>query len=137
MQDVNSKKMTRPALKREAVNYVVEHYPLALRPACRIVQQHRSAQYYRLCKEPKTALRARMRELAQVRIRYGYRRLHVLLRREGWRLVKNQAYRLYNEESLQLRSKRPRRRKMVVPRRERYVPEKRTRRGQWIFFQIN
>jgi len=65
-----------------------------------------------------------MRELAQVRIRYGYRRLHVLLRREGWSLGKNQTYRLYTEESLQLRCKRPRHRKMVVARRERYVPKR-------------
>jgi putative transposase len=65
-----------------------------------------------------------MRELAEVRIRYGYRRLHVLLRREGWSLVKDQTYRLYTEESLQLRSKRPRRRKMAVARRERYVPKR-------------
>ena len=71
----------------------------------------------RLCKR-------RMCELAQVRIRYGYRRLHVLLRREGWILGRELAYRLYTEESPQLRSKRPRRRKMVVARRERYVPKR-------------
>jgi putative transposase len=65
-----------------------------------------------------------MRELAQVRMRYGYRRLHVLLQREGWVLGRELAYRLYTEESLQLRSKRPRRRKMAVARRERYVPKR-------------
>jgi putative transposase len=65
-----------------------------------------------------------MREVAQVRIRCGYRRLHVLLRREGWSLGKEQAYRLYTAEGLQLRSKRPRRRKMLVTRRERYVPKR-------------
>jgi len=65
-----------------------------------------------------------MRELAQVRVRYGYRRLHVLLRREGWSLGKDQTYCLYTEESQQLRSKRPRRRKMAVARRERYVPKR-------------
>lgn len=65
-----------------------------------------------------------MRELAQIRIRYGYRRLHILVRREGWDLGRDQAYRLYNAEALQLRSKRPRRRKMVVARRERYVPKR-------------
>jgi putative transposase len=81
-------------------------------------------QYYQSCKDPRTALRARMRELAQVRVRYGYRRLHVLLRREGWSLGKEQAYRLYTEEHLQLRSKWPRRRKMLVTRRERYVPKR-------------
>jgi putative transposase len=116
--------MARPALKRQAVDYVVDHYATSQRRACRIVKQHRSMQYYRSRMDPKTALRARMRELAQVRIRYGYRRLHVLLRREGWSLGKDQTYRLYTEESLQLRSKRPRRRKMVVARREKYVPKR-------------
>jgi putative transposase len=116
--------MARPALKRQAVAYIVDHYTIARRRACRIVRQHRSVQYYRSCKDPRTALRARMRELAQIRMRYGYRRLHVLLRREGWGLGRELAYRLYTEESLQLRSKRPRRRKMVVARRERYVPKR-------------
>ena len=55
-------------------------------------------------------------------MRYGYRRLQVLLQREGWSLGKNLAYRLYTEEGLQLRSKRPKRPKMAVTRRERYVP---------------
>lgn len=116
--------MERPALKRKAVEYAVQHYGISQRRACRIVKQHRSMQYYRSCKDPKTALRSRMRELAQVRVRYGYRRLHVLLRREGWSLGKDQTYRLYTEEHLQLRSKRPRRRKMLVTRRERYVPKR-------------
>jgi putative transposase len=53
-------------------------------------------------KDPKLALRQRMRELAQVRVGYGYRRLHVLLKREGWQLGKNQTYRLYCKEQLQL-----------------------------------
>jgi putative transposase len=88
------------------------------------VRQHRSSDYYTSVKDPKTALRARMRELAQARVRCEYRRVHVLLRREGWNLGKDQAYRVYCEESLQLRSKRPRRRKMAVARRERYVPKR-------------
>lgn len=116
--------MARPALKRQAVNYIVGHYAIAWRRACRIVRQYRSVQYYSSRKDPRIALRARMRELAQVRMRYGYRRLHVLLKREGWILGRELAYRLYSEESLQLRSKRPRRRKMAVARRERYVPKR-------------
>ena len=111
-------------MRRQAVAYVVDRYHLSTRRACRIVKEHRSGYYYRSCKDPRTALRGRMRELAQTRIRYGYRRLHVLLKREGWVLGKEQAYRLYAQESLQLRSKLPRRRKMVVTRRERYVPKR-------------
>lgn len=89
--------MARPALKRLAVNYVVDHYRTSRRRARRIVQLHRSNAYYRSCRDPKVALRSRLRELAQSRIRYGYRRLHVLLRREGWSLGKDQAYRLYTQ----------------------------------------
>ena len=54
-------------------------------------------------------------------VRYGYRRLHILLRREGWSLGREQTYRLSCEVSLQWRSKRPRRREIAVGRREKYV----------------
>jgi len=104
------------------VEYIVTHYALNVRRACRLVKQTRSIQYYRSVKDPRNDLRARMRELAGARVRYGYRRLHVLLKRDGWRLGKNQMYRLYREEQLQLRSKLPKRRKMVVLRRERVRP---------------
>lgn len=116
--------MARPALKRRAVDYIVSHYAIAHRRACRIVRQHRSVNFYRSRLDPRTALRARMRELAQVRMRYGYRRLHVLLCREGWAVGRELTYRLCTEEGLQLRSKRPRRRKMAISRRERYVPKR-------------
>jgi len=119
--------MARPALKRQVVDYIVSHHGTSERRACRLVKQHRSVQYYCSSKDPQFALRARLRELAQVRIRYGYRRLHVLLRREGWAVGKKRVYRLYCEEALQLRSKLPRRRRMAVTRRERYAP---TRPGQ-------
>jgi putative transposase len=50
-------------------------------------------------------LRIRIRDLAQARVRYGYRRLHVLLQREGWRVNHKRVYRLYREEGLSLRLK--------------------------------
>ena len=56
--------------------------------------------------------------------RIPYRRVHILLKREGWQLGRSQAYRLYSEEQLQLRSKLPKRRKMVVQRRQRIEPRK-------------
>jgi putative transposase len=116
--------MARPVLKRPVVEYILDHYGLSQRRACRLVRLHRSAFNYRSVKDPQLELRLRMRELAQSRVRYGYRRIHVLLRREGFRLGKNQAYRLYCEEALQLRSKLPKRRKMAVTRRQRYVPQR-------------
>ncbi len=61
---------------------MVGHHRISLRRACRLVKLRRSVHYYRSVKDPKLELRRRMHELAQVRIRYGYRRIHVLLRRE-------------------------------------------------------
>ena len=63
-----------------------------------------------------------MRDLAATRVRYGYRRLHLLLRREGWHLGKDKSYLLYGAEQLQSRSKLLRRRKMVAVWREDYRP---------------
>ncbi|WP_420796221.1 IS3 family transposase [Burkholderia gladioli] len=124
LQDVASKSGPRPALRRDVVAYVVSHYGLTMRRACRLLKQPRSVQYYRSVKDPRPELRSRMREIAYTRVRYGYRRVHVLLRREGWQLGRNQAYRLYCEEQLQLRSKLPKRRKMVVTRMAKIVPVK-------------
>jgi putative transposase len=116
--------MARPALKRSAVAYICDHYATSRRRACRLVRFHRSVSYYRSVRDPKIALRSRMREIAQTRVRFGYRRIHVLLRREGWNLGRNQVHRLYTQEALQLRSKLPKRRKMVVTRRERFEPRR-------------
>lgn len=54
-------------------------------------------------------LRARLRELASVRVSYGYRRLWILLRREGWSVNHKLVQRLYREEGLTLRGRRPKR----------------------------
>ena len=49
----------------------------------------------------------RIKEIAETRVRYGYRRVHVLLKREGWAVNAKRNYRLYNELGLQLRNKLP------------------------------
>ena len=121
LQDVASKKW--PGLRREVVDYIVSQHDLNMRRACRLMKQSRSVQYYQSLKDPKQALRGRMREIAKTGL-FGYRRIHVLLKREGWDLGKNQAYRLYREEQLQLRSKLPKRRKMVVTRQAKIKPSK-------------
>ena len=64
----------------------------------------------------------RIREMAQVRIRYGYRKILVLLHREGWQVGKTMVSRLYREEGLALRRTVPRRRRVAVERRERIKP---------------
>ena len=59
---------------------------------------------YQSRKDSQAALRLRLRELAGSRVRYGYRRLTVLLRREGWAVNAKRVYRLYREEELQVRT---------------------------------
>ena len=71
----------------------------------------RSVQRYRSRRDPQTALRMRLKDLAAVRVRYGYRRLHVLLRREGWAVNHKRIHRVYAEEGLSIRTKLPRRKR--------------------------
>ena len=67
-------------------------------------------------------LRMRIREIAQSRVRYGYRMIRVLLNREGWKVGKDLVYRLYKEEGLGLRQRPSGRRRAVVHRQERFRP---------------
>ena len=61
-------------------------------------------------------LRGRIRELAAARVRYGYFRIYILLRREGWKINHKRVYRLYRAEGLSMRHKRPRRHVMAAHR---------------------
>ena len=65
----------------------------------RVVGCHRATFYYRARRRDVTPLRMRLRELAAARPRFGYRRLHILLRREGWRINHKKTYRLYRDGS--------------------------------------
>ena len=69
-----------------------------------------STYHYKGRRGDQAVLSKRVREIAQTRVRYGYRRIHVLLRREGWRVNAKRVYRIYREQGLQLRNKVPKRR---------------------------
>jgi putative transposase len=94
------------------VLYLGGAYQVSERHACGVVGLPVSTHRYRSRKAPQTELRMRMRELASARIRYGYRKIRVLLNREGWRVGKKLVYRLYREEGLGLRA-RPKARRTV------------------------
>ena len=102
--------MVRPAAKREAVAHLQAAMSLSERRACFIVSADRKMIRYRSRRPPETELRSRLRELANERRRFGYRRLFILLRREGEPSVVNRSYRLYREEGLAVRKRRSRRR---------------------------
>jgi len=78
---------------------------------------------YRPRRPRQEALRLRLRDLAGARVSYGYRRLHVLLRREGWSVNHKRVYWLYRDEGLALKRKKPKRRRSPVARSGRPVVE--------------
>ena len=88
--------------------------------ACAVCQQNRSGWYKkRKTKALDAPLKARMHEIASTRIRFGFWRIFVLLRREGWKVNHKRIYRLYKEEGLNLRTKRPRRHRSAATRLDR------------------
>jgi putative transposase len=89
-------------------------YQISLRRACGLVGLNRSSYYYRSRAKDQTALRMRIKDLASSRVRYGYLRIHALLRREGWRVNRKRVYRLYREQGLQLRLVKRRKRLSAV-----------------------
>ncbi|MER9664264.1 IS3 family transposase [Mesorhizobium sp. M0159] len=104
------KKMVGPAAKREAVAHLQSTMGLSERRACSFVGADRKMIRYRSCRPPEMELRGRLRDLANERRRFGYRRLFILLRREGEASGINRIYRLYREEGLAVRKRRARRR---------------------------
>ena len=95
---------------------LVDRYRVSERRACAVVQICRTSYRYRSIRDEQVSLRMRINEIAGVRIRYGYRRIYVLLRREGWAVNHKRVYRIYCEEGLNLRARKPKRRKSVAQR---------------------
>ena len=104
------------------VGYLCGVYRVSQRRACRVARLAVATNRYQSRRDPRTALRLRIREIAQVRVRYGYRKIRVLLNREGWQVGKKLVYRLYHEEGLALRYQARRKRRVSVNRRERIRP---------------
>jgi putative transposase len=99
-----------------------QDYCVGQKRACQAIKLHRSTFNYRFKKSDQAPLRLRIKDIAAVRVRYGYRRIHVLLRREGWTVNHKRVYRLYREEGLSLRHKRPKRHKSATHRQARPEP---------------
>src|SRR5215469_6487820 len=116
---MSSKKVLKPIRQREVVHYLMGRYGISQRRAARAARFCRSSLRYESRRDPATALRQRLRELAQSRVRFGYRRLLVMMHREGWAVGKHRLYRLYTEEGLALRRKRPWRHATAVHRERR------------------
>lgn len=95
--------MVTPAARREAARYLRQAFEMSERRACRVIGTDRTSVRYRGVRPADDALRERLKVLAEERRRFGYRRLHVLLRREGHAVNKKRVQRLYREERLTVR----------------------------------
>ncbi len=115
--------MVTPAAERKAVAHLVEHHAMSERRACKAIGCCRMTVRYRSARPDDCALRERMIAIARERRRFGYRRLHVLLRREGHVVNHKRLFRLYREEKLAVRRRGGRKRAigtrapMLVPLR--------------------
>ena len=92
------------------MHWLEETFAVSARRACRLVQLARASYWYTPVVRDERALIIRLRDLAFARSRFGYRRLTVLLQREGWKVGKRRVQRLYRAEGLMVRSKHRRKR---------------------------
>jgi putative transposase len=121
LKDLLAKKMVTPAAKQEAVAHLRSGFDMSERRACRITGCVRMTVRYQSRRPHDSDLRLRQRALAHERRRFGYRRLLVLLRREGFKVNHKRLFRLYREERLMVRRRGGRKRAlgtrapMIVP----------------------
>jgi len=115
--------VVKPAARREVVRYAMKTHDLSQRRACGLIDMSRSSFAYLGHGRSDESLRRRVIDLAGQRPRYGYRRLHVLVCREGAAVNHKRLYRIYCEEGLAVRRRRRKRiaagarRPMSVPSR--------------------
>ncbi|OGH99326.1 MAG: transposase [Candidatus Melainabacteria bacterium GWA2_34_9] len=96
---------------------------MPIRRACEVVNFVRSSYYYKSRRDRQEFLRMRIKDISQTRIHYGYRRIHTLLKREGWKINHKRVLRLYREEGLQMKKKKPKRRVSVKLRQIETLPK--------------
>ena len=101
--------MVGPQVKRQAVDALREERGFGITRACGLIGISRSLYGYRSRRPSCTELRQRIGELAGEKRRYGYRRIHILLRREGWKVNRKRTYRLYREAGLAVRRRKRKR----------------------------
>lgn len=101
--------MVTPVQRRAAVTDAMMTAGISERQACRFAGFARSSQRYPTRRPPRSELRARLQSLAVLRPRWGYRRLHLLLRREGYVVNRKLVQRLYREEGLSVRRRKRKR----------------------------
>lgn len=107
------------ARKRTLVDAMRLDWAVSIRRACSVILFDPKTYRYKSRRPDQAPLEQRIKEICQTRVRFGYRRVHVLLQREGWELNMKKTRRIYNELGLQLRNKHPKRRVKAKLREDR------------------
>lgn len=92
---------------------------VSIRRACRVLEFDTSTYHYKSRRRDQADIAARIKDICATRVRYGYRRVHVMLTREGWDINMKRTYRIYRDLGLQLRNKTPKRRVKAKLREDR------------------
>jgi len=101
---------------------------------CSALHFDRSTCHYRSRRTNPAFLKKRIKDICETHVRYGYRRMYYILRRDGWHVNQKKVYRLYRELSLQLRNKTPNRRVKAKLREDRAPAIRRMMCGRWTSF---
>jgi putative transposase len=120
--------MVSPQAKREAVTVLMTERAFGVTRACGLLRISRTLYRYQSRRPQCAGLRERIAEIAALKRRYGYRRIHVLLRREGWRMNRKLTYRLYREAGLAVRR---RKRKRIGPFERKPLPKPTAANRSW------
>lgn len=115
--------MVSPASRRAVVKHLLAAHRFSDRHACRLAGLARSVWRYRSVRQEPQGFRDRMLTLATERPRFGYRRIHILLRREGFPFNEKRTRRIYREEKLQVKRRKRRKRAASAPREAMLIPE--------------
>lgn len=86
--------------RKALLGHLVDRYRVGIRRSCAVVKQSRSASYYQPRDNDDAPLLRRIEQIAAARVRYGFWRIYVLLRREGWKASHKRVYRLYYQADL-------------------------------------
>jgi len=108
--------MVTPDAKREAVAHVVQEHGVSQRRACEVLSVDRSSMRYRSIRSDDACIREAMKKVASERRRFGYRRIHIMLDRQGIIMNLKKLRRLYREEKLTVRKRGGRKRALGTRR---------------------
>jgi putative transposase len=112
--------MVSPQAKREGVRILMSAHNFGMTRACGLAQISRSLFRYSCRRVERPGLQERIEEIAALKRRYGYRRVYLRLRREGWTVNRKRVYRIYREAGLAVRR---RKRKRIGPVERKPLPK--------------